>query len=146
MSGMAHADPQAHEVRSCVLDDVTQSVVATMTTALLQANGAWLEIDLVMGNEQITDGKAVIIEHAAKRTATEVHVTLRFDEPDFIAGECDSADVRVEPLLIAKLPVGSSGKFVDEPKAGVVQRARVTLLGVAEARYGCQVCGHNNDL
>jgi hypothetical protein len=27
-----------------------------------------------------------------------------------------------------------------------VQRARVTLLGIAEARYGCQICGHNNDL
>ncbi len=119
--------------------------MTTVAPTLFQSNGAWLEIDLVMGDEQITYGKAVIVQHAAKRAATQVHVALRFDEPDFIAGESDTANVRVEPLLITKLPAGPPGKFVDEPEPGVMQRARVTFLGVAEARDGCQIGGHNND-
>ncbi len=126
--------------------DIAQTIVTTMTTALFQANRAGRQIDLVMSDEQVADCESVLIEEASERPAAEVHIALRFDEPDLAAGQINPADVSIEPFLVANLRAGAARQFVYKPKPGVMQRPRVTLLGIAEARYRRQICGHNTDL
>jgi hypothetical protein len=63
-------------------------------------------------------------------TGRAVHVGLRFQQPDFAAGDAGLARQRVETLLARQ--AHRTGEIVDQPEAGVVAGLFVFRAGIAE--------------
>ena len=79
LARMPNTEAQAKKVRTAVPDDITQTIVAAVAATHFEARRTGWQIDFVMCDQELTDLQAIVVEHAANRAATEIHVALWLD-------------------------------------------------------------------
>jgi hypothetical protein len=130
---MPNAQTKPDELSTAMLDSVSKSIVATVTTAQFQFRSARGQVNFVVRHQQFADFESVVIKNTSNRAAAKIHVTLRLDEPDVLTVHGDLADVRIEFLLKAKTAAVFVRQCIHKPETGVVQGSLVFVLGVTEA-------------
>jgi hypothetical protein len=81
MSWMTHTETQANKILAADLfDNVSQSVMATMTTTLFQTNHAGIQIDFVVHHEDFFRPDIVVGTDGLDCPAAFVHVGLGFQQ------------------------------------------------------------------
>ena len=139
---MPNTEPQTNEVCAAVFDDITKTIVATVTAALLQARRSGWQVDLVVSHQELTNREAIVVKHAANRATAEVHVALRFHQPDIFTVQLDSTTFGIEFLLKPKTSAMLARQRVYKPESGVVQCALVFVLRISEAGDDANRCRH----
>ena len=100
--------------------------------ALPQLHDARRKIQLVVRDQNLFDRHLVERSHAARRPAAAIHVRHRLQQPDLLLPDANTRELalmlRLEPKRAAMPP----RQLIDEPEPGVVARARVLGLRIAE--------------
>jgi hypothetical protein len=67
---------------------------------------------------------------------------LRFDQPDFPAGDLDAAQLCIEAFFDTEIGTVFFCERIDKPEPGIVQGPLVPILGIAESGDDGQVTTH----
>jgi hypothetical protein len=130
LAGMADSQAQAPEIgRRQARLDVLEAIVPAVATALLEADAARWQVEVVMHDQRFVGGDLVEARERGYRLAGEVHVGHRLQQPQIV----DAAQGGRRTCPAASACLQAPRQLVDEPEADVVPVIFVLAAGVAEA-------------
>jgi hypothetical protein len=130
LAGMSDSQAQAPEIRRRQARlNVFQAIVPAVAAALLEADAARFEVEVVMDDQGFVGGDLVEARQRSDRLAGEIHEGHRLQQPQFV----DASDAAKEFPLRRQRCLQANAQLVDEPEADIVPVVFVLAAGVAEA-------------
>ena len=133
MTGMADADAQPQEIVATQMrDQIAQTVVAAVATALFETRRTRRQIQLIMDDQNLATRNPEESGQRCHRPATAVHERRGFLQAAVVALELAAADIGMELCLVVQATAMVVGKPVNKPEPGVMPGLCIFRPGVAQ--------------
>src|SRR6266403_953549 len=100
---MAYAQAQPPKGLADMRDGVAQSVVAAVSSTLLQANAAHRQIELIVRHQNILGRNLVEVAELAHRHAAAIHICRGLQQDDILLAQGDARGLPGVLAVVAKL-------------------------------------------
>src|SRR5882762_5024500 len=135
---MAYTQAQPPKSLADVGNGVAQSVVTAVSPALLQANAAHRQIQLVVRHQNILGRNLVEVAELTHRDAAAIHVRRGLQQDDFLLAQSDARSLPRVFAVVAKLAPMTARKQVHEPETRVVTSHQMFGAEIAQADHNAQ--------
>lgn len=102
------------------INDVAHAIVTAVTTAALEPDDTYLEVDFVVGNQYVFRGDLKEIADGGYRLAAAIHEGRGEQYLDVLAGDIDRARFAEELALTAQTAVIALAQMVEKDHTGIV--------------------------
>gem|GEM_PF-2966775 len=132
--GMTDAHSHTIEILAAQMaDQITQTIMATMTTALFQPDGTRRQIQLIVNNQNLLQRNFKKPRQRTDCLAAAVHKSHWFLQAALVAVQQTARYLAVEPLFQTEALPATLYQFIDKPKPGVMPGWFVFRTGVAQS-------------
>src|SRR5260370_429157 len=128
---MAYTQAQPPKSLADVRDSIALLVVPRAPSALLQANAARRQIELIVRHQNILGRNLVEIAELAHRYSAAIHICRGLQQDDILLAQGDARGLPGVLAVVAKLAPMAAREQVHEPETRIV--ARDQMFGAALA-------------